>query len=331
MTPERNAPKLAEPARRQPAEPLPKVLTDALRNGEFHQALRLAIAHRGLSLARLRAHLQRRGTPVGQSTLSYWQRGIRQPEVPKALPAVRALESVLQLPPDSLVLLVGPRMSRGRDHQMPASFADLRPGDMGPIADRLLTELGAYPSTNRYNADLEVLFVHDTVTFDAEHRQRSVNTRLVTRARRNGPDRYVTVYNGDDGCRIEDAELITAEGCRVGRMRRHSGEETLAVELLFDRKLAEGDIHVFCFEVRDDSGAASPGYFRMFRDQCAGFLLQFRFSRRALPARCTREFRTRGDAVPLESEDLICDIGGMSSAYFRDAGPGLAGISVEWT
>jgi hypothetical protein len=146
-----------------------------------------------------------------------------------------------------------------------------------------------------------------------------------------GPDRYITVYNGDEGCRIEDVELVTAEGCRVGRIRRHPGGDTLAVELLFDRKLAEGDIHVFCFEVRDDSGAASPGYYRMFRVHCASFLLQLRFNRRALPARCTRQFRTRDDATPVESDELPCDMGGGTSAFFRDAGPGLAGIALEWS
>ncbi|MEC3982076.1 hypothetical protein [Amycolatopsis sp. H20-H5] len=309
---------------------MPKELAEALRSGEFHQALRLAIAWRGLSLARLRAHLGHRGVHIGQSTLSYWQRGLRQPEVPKALPAVRALETVLQLPPDALVVLIGPRTGRARTHQPAVSFHELRSGDMGSIVDHLLAELGAYPSANNYNSDLELLAVHDTITFDAHRRQVSVRTRLVARARRHGPDRYVTVYNGDDGCQIEHVELITDEGCRTGRMRRHAESATMATELLFDRKLAEGDLHVFCSEVRDDSGSDSPGYYRMLRDRCGSYLLQLRFAEGALPARCTRQVRTRDDAIPMESEELRCDMGGVTSAYFTDPGPGLAGIAVEW-
>jgi hypothetical protein len=308
-----------------PNLPVPHVPTD------FPAALRQAISQRGLSLARLQAHLVQRGVQVGQSTLSYWQRGIRRPELPKALHAVRALESVLDLPPGSLVVLVANQASTERTHLMPASFADLRPGDSGPIADRLLTGLGAYPSSNRYNADLELLSVHDSVTFDAQCRQRSISTRLVTRSRTQGPDRYVTIYNGDEGCRIENAVLNTAEGCRVGRMRRDEGGNMLAVELLFDRVLPADAIQVFCFEVRDDSGGVSPGYFRLFRDQCASYLLQSRFHRRALPARCSRQFRTREDALPVESTDLPCDVGEVASAFFRDVGPGLAGLAVEWT
>jgi len=328
VTKDGDLPLIVDGVRRASGE-LPHELAEALRGGEFHQVLRVAIAHRGLSLARLRAHLALRGVQIGQSTLSYWQRGLRQPEVPKALPAVRALESVLQLPADSLVLLLSPRLLR-RGHQPAVSFHDLRSGDMGSIVDQLLAELGSRPQGGTHNADLELLAVHDTLTFDAEHRQVSVSTRLVVRARRHGPDRYVTVYNGDPGCSIDDVELITHEGCRVGRMRRNPGGETMATELLFDRKLGEGDIHVFCSEVRDETGSASPGYFRMLRDTCASYLLQYRFDQAALPARCTRELRARDDALPVLAEELPCDMRGVTSAYFRDAGPGLAGVAIEW-
>jgi hypothetical protein len=326
---DREGPLIIEPARRG-ANELPTELADALRTGEFHQVLRLAIGHRGLSLARLRAHLALRGVQIGQSTLSYWQRGLRQPEVPKALPAVRALESVLQLPADSLVVLIGPRSARPRGHQAAVSFYDLRSGDVGSIVDKLLTDLGVLPSASHSNADIELLSVHDTITLDAERRQVSIRTRLVVRARRHGPDRYVTVYSGDPGCRIDDVEIITAEGCRVGRIRRHPGGEIMATELLFDRKLGEGDVHVFCFEMRDDSGAVCPGYWRMLRDQCSSYLLQMQFAAGAMPARCTREIRARDDAIPVETEELPCDTGGVTSGYFRDPGPGLAGIAVEW-
>ncbi|MER6761133.1 MULTISPECIES: hypothetical protein [Amycolatopsis] len=324
-----DGPLIMEPGRRGAGE-LPPELGEALRSGEFHQALRLAIAHRGLSLARLRAHLALRGVHIGQSTLSYWQRGLRQPEVPKALPAVRALESVLQLPADSLVVLIGPRTARPRGHQAAASFHDLRSGEMGAIVEQLMSDLGAPPTSRQSNSDLEMLSVHDQITIDEQQHQVKFRTRLVTRARRHGPDRYVAVYNGDPGCRIDDVELITAEGCRVGRIRRHPARETMATELLFDRKLAEGEIHVFCFEIHDNSAVTFPGYYRMLRDQCASYLLQLQFAPTAMPARITREVRARDDALPVEAEELPCDTGGVTSGYFRDTGPGLAGIAVEW-
>ena len=113
-----------------PAE-LDANLVEALRYGPFPRALRTAIAHRGLSLARLGAHLDRMGVHVGQSTLSYWQRGLRHPEVPRALSALRALERVLALPPDSLVVLVGDVPYYGR-----FGFTAVPPGQIafpGPV------------------------------------------------------------------------------------------------------------------------------------------------------------------------------------------------------
>lgn len=310
-------------------EPLPPELTNALRYGGFHRALRLAINYRGLSLARLRDHLDRLGVHVGQSTLSYWQRGVRQPEVPKALGTVRALEAVLGLPADSLVLLVNaPTMPR-REPQ--PSFADLVPGEIGPMADQLVTELGGdLAHQQEINGGMELVVVHDTVWLDAERRQREVTSRYVVRGTRDGADRYVAVYSGDEGCRIEEALVSTVEGCRIGRIRRQPGGTSLAVELLFDRKLTADETHVFCFDVRDNSGGVSPGYFRMLRDTCANYLLQMRFDRRALPARCVRQVLSRKDADPMESDDLTCDISGVSSAFFTTPGPGLAGITVEW-
>ncbi|HWO64663.1 MAG TPA: hypothetical protein VNO31_31965, partial [Umezawaea sp.] len=101
---------------------MPASLAETLRYGPFHRALRDAIAFRGLSLARLRAHIEQLGVQVGQSTLSYWQRGLRHPEVPRAIPTVRALEVVLKLPTDSLTSLIGPRPP-AHARTSPAAFA----------------------------------------------------------------------------------------------------------------------------------------------------------------------------------------------------------------
>ncbi|GGP69891.1 hypothetical protein [Saccharothrix coeruleofusca] len=311
-----------------PTGELPGTLAETLRYGPFHRALRDSIAHRGLSLARLRARLERLGVPVGQSTLSYWQRGLRHPEVPRAVPTVRALETVLELPPESLVALVEPQ-PRARPQHVAPPFA----GSTGAWADPapLLAEFEAVPRSARSNADLEVLAVHDTVLVGAQREQRAITTRMVVRALRAGPDRYLAVHQGDEGCLIDKALVRPAEGCRQGRVRRQSASRGLAFELLFDRKLAEGEEHVFSFTVLDDTGGPTPGHHRTFRDPCRGYLLQLAFHRRSLPARCTKQFRQEPEATPVEVGELVCGLGGVVSAYFSDVGPGLAGVTVEWT
>ena len=86
----------------QPGYPL----TNALANGPFHLALQLAIQRKGLSLAQLRTLMDEAGAHVGQSTLSYWQRGLRRPDMPKALEVILALERVLDLQAGTLLALV---------------------------------------------------------------------------------------------------------------------------------------------------------------------------------------------------------------------------------
>ncbi|RZQ60968.1 hypothetical protein [Amycolatopsis suaedae] len=310
-------------------EELPPGLASALRYGTFHDALRLAITHRGLSLSRLRAHLVRHHVAVGQSTLSYWQRGLRRPEVPHALPTVRALESVLHLPADSLVTLLGPRRARTPCLSLKTSFSQLRPATTGPVVDDLLAELGAYPAPTRYNADVDLLTVHTEVTLNSRGAMAEVASRLVVRGRAGRPDRYTIVHTADPGQRSGPVELRAADGCRAGRIRRH-GDGILAAELLFDRRLAEGEVHVFGYAVRDTCETTSPGYFRMLRDPVSSYLLQIRFSPATLPARCVREFRAYEHSAPTEEEDLVCGLGAVASAYFDGAGPGIAGIGLEW-
>ncbi len=305
-----------------PTGGLPTPLAETLRYGPFHRALREAIAHRGLSLARLRAHLEQLGVQVGQSTLSYWQRGLRHPEVPRAITTVRALESVLRLPPSSLLDLIGPRHANSYAPRPVATWPDPAP---------LLATFDSVPEAARGNADLEVLSVHDTVQIGMHREQRSITTRLVVRALRQGPDRYLALHRGDEGSLIENALVRAGEGCRQGRLRRESASRNLAVEMLFDRRLSAGEEHVFSFTISDDTGSASRGAHRTFRDVCGSYLVQLSFHRRAMPARCMKQFRASADATPVDVEELVCGLGGVVSAYFGDVGPGIAGIAVEWS
>ncbi|GAA3461369.1 hypothetical protein GCM10018963_33820 [Saccharothrix longispora] len=306
------------PTEGHPTGGLPGALAETLRYGPFHRALHDAIAHRGLSLARLRAHLGQHGVRVGQSTLSYWQRGLRHPEVPRAIATVRALEAVLRLPPESLVALVG-----ARPQPRPARPAWVSAPPPAHGFDGV-GDAGA-------NTDLELLSVHDTVLVGPERERRSISTRLVVRAGRAGPDRFLAVHQGDEGSLVDNALVRPGEGCRLGRVRRQVATRGLAFELLFDRRLGEGEEHVFSFTVVDDTGGPTPGHRRAFREPCRGYLVQLAFNRRALPARCTKQFRSDADAPPVDLEELVCGLGGFVSAYYEDVGPGVAGVGVEWT
>lgn len=299
---------------------MPDPLADALRRGPFHVALRTAIETRGLSLARLRAHLARLDVHVAESTLSYWQRGLRHPDAHHALTAVRALETVLGLPVDSLVVLVGPaRRGKARKH---ASFAELIVA--GPITRELLRELGVDPE--QVNADLEVRLITERITIRADRSQGRVSTRIVSQARAPGIDRYVAVYHSEPGGDSHQVQVTADDGCRVGRVRRKA--HGVVFELMFDRTLAQDETVVLGFTVDDHTGLPCPGYYRLFRARSGPFLLQYEMD--TLPARLVQEVRVSDARPPTLARELYCDRAGVVSAYYPGMEPGIAGIALEW-
>lgn len=297
---------------------LPPQLADALRRGPFDRALRAAIAHRGLSLARVRAHLRQLGVDAGLSTLSYWQRGQRRPEAPGALDTVRALESVLAVPAGSLVALVGaPRRHSGR----------VAAPDVWSRHPDLLArfELTAHP-----NDGLQLAAAHDHAEFGADRALRRLTTRAVVSALHPGPDRYFAVFAADPGARVANGQVRACDGCRVGRVRALPAAGLLAAELLFDRRLVAGETHVFRYAVSDCGGAPSPGVERNFTQPVDSYLAQLEFHRRAVPARCTRLHLPAAGRDQDDPVDLRCWLDRLVSAYFTDPGPGTARVAVQW-
>jgi hypothetical protein len=85
-----------------------------LATGPFAAALRAAIRARGLGLDRIRYRLRSRGVSISLATLSHWQSGRCRPERSESLLALAHIEEVLEVPPGSLIHLLGPPRSRTR-------------------------------------------------------------------------------------------------------------------------------------------------------------------------------------------------------------------------
>jgi hypothetical protein len=90
---------------------------------------------------------------------------------------------------------------------------------------------------------------------------------------------------------------------------------SLVAELLFDRRMVEGETAVLSYTVTDGTGKPCPGYVRMFCEPAGPYLRQVEVSS-CLPARCRRETQMREHLPPLESEELLCDRSGVFAAYF---------------
>ncbi|WP_246257225.1 helix-turn-helix domain-containing protein [Amycolatopsis anabasis] len=306
---------------------LPQALGNALRYGPFHRALAEAIEHRGLSLSRLRAHLAARDIAIAESTLSYWQRGLRHPSVPRSLAVVRALEQVLRLPDDSLVVLLGPRRRAPEvsEHRPAISELSQSWAETCTLLDEF-TGVSGVPC----NSDLDLATVIDALRLTAEGGIGELTSTMVVRARRPGPDGFVVTHQAEPGTEAEVPQAFAVDGCRLGRVRRHPSSAGMVFEALFDRRLDEGDTHVFTFRVTLAKSLRSTSFHRTIRGRMSAYLLRMRCDPAALPVRCTRVVREREGLDPIVSESLLCGHGGVVSAYFENLGPGVAGIDLIW-
>lgn len=331
----------------------------------FEQALRLAIAERGLTLERIADRLQARGIRLSVATLSLWQTGRCRPERPKSLRALTVIEEVLQVQPGALFALLGPPRPRGRwaakgtqqgegrsAGEGAAQSAD--PGidqgpdqDAGPCADEGAAPdaTGDVPLTDtwspgeqgrglwerldtRWDLSLTRLSCHSRLTVDANRCASSLWSRRLVRAEADGVDRWITVVQAREiGCR---PELEVPAPLRLGAVEHLPDQGLLAAELLFDRPLARGETAIVEYTVHRAS-AGQPVHHLDARLNRASreHLLEVRFDRAARPGAC-RMFRSAAlDAEPRE-RTLRLDSAGAVHAVALGAGPGRFGIRWDW-
>lgn len=297
----------------------------ALAHGPFHIALRTAIQARGLGLDRLRHRLSARDLNVSTTSLSYWQHGRTQPEHPKSIEAITALEEILNIPAGSLRSLLGPRRARG-----PRSLRVKQPrpetvigggAAMKELCDRL-------PSAREHN--LDVVTQQVTATIDAHGRDAGHAVTMLARARRNGVDRHIVIFRGDPGCEIDGVRVIAHRDCVVGRIVRHPQEPLLVAEILFGMSLGQGETHLFEFEITDGTGERAMCYGQGFRYPVEHYTLQVRFAPDLVPRRVFQFAQSRLDTELREVGDVVLNSWFTAQISRSQVEPGALGIGWEW-
>ncbi|MEU6999832.1 helix-turn-helix transcriptional regulator [Nonomuraea sp. NPDC046570] len=290
----------------------------------FDHLLREAITARGLSLERLHARLSQRGIQVSLASLSNWQRGKCRPERSHSLRALHALEEILALPGDTLVASLGPPRPRGRwVGHIPGAvpFRDLCP--VSGSLQRLLSEI-----KNTTDGQLALLSYHDHFTVGLERDERAVRTRAVFQARSDGVDRHVAIHYNERSRLPDD---VSTAFCRTGRVRTDEAAGLTAVELLFDRPLAEGETYVVEYEFGyRRPGPESTFYNRWFRFPVHSYLLTLQFAPGRSPVRCFRVFQPTTATPSVDVGEIR--LSGWNSAHIAgtDISPGVHGIRWEW-
>ncbi|WP_052390686.1 transcriptional regulator [Streptomyces sp. NRRL B-24484] len=300
-------------------------LQQALRTGPFDLALRTAIRESGLGLEGIQRRLAGRGLQVSVSSLSYWQRGRSRPERTESLTVVRALEDVLMLRPDSLIVLLGPRRPRGRwINHVPGSI-DYASTFGDPEVGGVLADLDP-----RNNARLENLHTRIDVHIGEHREEQRVDVLQVLRALGDGADRLVLLTRSDSS--TDGAPGVTdLVGCRLGRRRTAAGKEGFAAaELLFDLPLQPGQATVIEYSYACPSSEVETQYERMVRFPSKNLVLRARFHPTMLPAGCELAWRPSHDAPPQILEELRISPTGQACGIVPEAEPGVHGLYWEW-
>ncbi|MEV5710319.1 hypothetical protein [Actinoallomurus sp. NPDC052274] len=294
-------------------------LLQVVRSGPFDVALQAAIQARGLTLETLQRRLRERRVHVSLSSLSYWQRGRTRPGRADSLRAVRGLESILELPRNSLITLLKPPDNRPAGTWSPPAGIFANHGALD-----LLDEIG-----DRTDGRITCLSLHDRYVLGPDRDLRSAQTRAVLQAQQPGVDRWLCVYHNEHGVLPTYKE---ASRCRFGRIRTDEAKAMVASELLFDRPLARGETYL----IEYGFGFSPPGppdteEGRGFRFPQHEYLLEIEFHPSTVPARCYRTWRPDGAARTAEETDLR-----LSSAHtvhvieFGLQAGGYLGIGWEW-
>ncbi|MET9184629.1 hypothetical protein ABZX63_05135 [Streptomyces tendae] len=299
-------------------------LTEALRTGPFHLALRTAVRRRGLALHRIRHHLAEQGLQVSVTSLSYWQRGERVPARTGSVQVVRALEHILDIAPGALVRLLEPAPGGTTGTPRAARrYQELIGSDTAVL--HLLDQLDC-PTEDRLHTVSQSEQVHLGPRRELWRRE----IQQLVRAHRGNVDRYVSIYQGDPGCDITRVRVDPLDNCRVGRVRSDRAASLLAVELVFDRPLVLGETQPFRYRITDGTGGECTEYTRGFRYPVGHYLLQVYFTPPALPVRCYH-FTRRSAHAPRHRVTQV-PLNGYHSAHLteQDAGPGIVGLAWEW-
>ncbi|APU13660.1 MULTISPECIES: hypothetical protein [Actinoalloteichus] len=297
-------------------------LAEALEQGPFSNALRLAIEVSGLSLDRLQRRLADRGVRVSLTTLSYWRHGRSRPERPDSLRGVRILEEVLGLPEESLTGLLGPRRPRGRWVARSHGTVDLDQLWTDPDTVRELRAHIDVPPPNQ----LSPLSVQDIVLVGSQRDEQAVRTRMVVEAAVDGVSRSFLVYRTEP----ERSVAITATRyCTLGEVV-HGPSGFMVAELVLDRVLDAGEATIFEYEVAGQPGEPILFHDRRFVMPTRQYVLQVGFQPDALPVRCLRYHRPNADAPEQGLREVAIGASHTAHVIELDVAPGIYGMRWDW-
>jgi hypothetical protein len=280
----------------------------------FAEALRAAIAARGVSLVWVRDRLANLGSPVSLTTLSYWRTGHRHPEGAGSLAAVCAIEELLRVPPGHLVAKVPPSRRTG---PLPSPRIPIADEDLRRAMKESLDAVSAPPLNT-----LRDLSAHVVADVDERGRLRRRHIRMLVQATSGSLDRMAWVEVSRSPT-LSAPRVISVSGARVTLTHQHPDQRVRSYAFALDRETAAPDTALleWTTEFDDDYPAETEvGHFvaRPARET----VIWVRFHPDHLPAWC-EELTDQEEPRPLE-----LGTGHAVHAVRVRFGPGV--LTVRW-
>lgn len=279
---------------------------------QFSVLLTRAMAERGLTLARIRAHLAGMGHPVSIATLSYWSTGRSLPTRARSLDVVHALETVLQVPRNHLTSAIRAQP----EHREIVSRLELDP---------LVTDL-----QSRYDLPPlgmwvpELIFHHALV--DRDSRQRSIATRVGFRAIVSGAQGWAIAVD-----RIGNGEIeVEADPIAPLRRRIDVSADLTVLEFGLDQPVERDTMVMVRHRVHfapDTPPVDSVGYGLTMPAKF--FSLDVEFTD-AMPTTFHRTHTPTGEDESHRINRPVVRSSNGAQCVINDAAPGYHSIEWEW-
>lgn len=280
----------------------------------FAQALREALARRGMSLRTLRGRLRDRGHAVSIASLSLWQSGARRPSTDSSADIVCELENLLGLDDDELVGKLRPHRRVPPDRNV--SFASFVGLEHNTVTD----ESSARQLSERSSTLMSYVDASGRVT-------RNV-ARNVWQARVDGAQEVAAFLT------VEPEEVAAPQvrgviGCELSDVVTDMQQRVMRITVRLNAPLLKGDMALTEWESFDhryepDAVSDFQGLVAVRPEAEVGMFVYF--DPRHLPRRCL---------VSVETEDThrvfpASPTGGCVSHIEYDFGPGMIAVEWEW-
>lgn len=284
------------------------------RTSAFSEALRAAIAERGITLARLQQQLTADGNTVSMATLSYWRSGDRQPEGAQSLSVVDGIEDRLRLRRGHLSSLLGPTARLGAIPPPRLPFDEER--ENRDTAETLAA-LRASPQET-----LRDLSTQLTVRVGANGAVESIVMRSLVQATQGVVAEIPLIDIAPE--ETEDLSIISdVVGGRIDREYLHPGRLLSGVVIALDEPVSAGDTTLLEFtETFPPTYPRRQSAWHATSRPARETLIWVRFHPDALPSWCEEYAET-----PDDYESTMRSVRGGGVHVARNGfGPGVLGL-----